>query len=121
MTNLYLKWIKKEGGLAAMEENSKVKSKMIYDTIENSNGYYHSPIDVNCRSRVTIPFRVGGPTGNSDLEAKFLKEAISAGMIQLKGHRSVGGIRASIFNAISIEDTKTLVQFMEQFMKANPL
>lgn len=119
MTGLYLKWIKEKGGLSAMEENSKIKSDMIYNAIEQSNGFYYSPVAANCRSRVTIPFRVGGSNGNPELEAKFLKEAQAAGMIQLKGHRSVGGIRASLFNAISIEDTRVLEQFMINFMKAN--
>jgi len=119
MCGLYLQWIKDNGGLEAMSRRSDERCKLIYDTIDQSNGFYYSPIKPNSRSRVNIPFRVGGQTGNADLEARFVAESKAKGMIQLKGHRSVGGIRASLFNAMTVEETKVLRQFMIDFQKAN--
>ena len=119
MSGLYLKWMKKMGGVNAMAENCKVRSSLVYDVIDSSNGFYYVPVDKNYRSRITIPFRVGGSNGNEELEKKFLKEAQAAGMIELKGHRSVGGIRVSMYHAMSVEEVKILVQFMKQFMENN--
>ena len=102
-----------------MARRSDERSKLIYDVIDNSNGFYYSPVNPNSRSRVNIPFRVGGESGDAELEKKFLEEAKARGMIQLKGHRSVGGMRASLFNAMSVEETQTLRQFMIEFQKAN--
>ena len=83
--------------------------------IDGSDGFYWNPVEVRCRSRVNIPVRITGPEGNAELEAKFLKESEEKGMLSLKGHRSVGGIRISLFNAISVEDTISLRDFMIQF------
>nr|CAI5828422.1 unnamed protein product [Callosobruchus analis] len=112
-----LQWIKKSGGVDAMAENSHQKSTILYEAINKSNSFYVCPIAESCRSRINIPFRVGGPTGDEALEAKFLEEAEKLLMYQLKGHRSVGGIRASLYNATSVDDVKLLVQFMEGFRK----
>nr|CAH7744940.1 unnamed protein product [Callosobruchus chinensis] len=112
-----LQWIKASGGVDKMAENSYQKSTILYDAIKNSNNFYVCPIAESCRSRINIPFRVGGPTGDEALEAKFLEEAEKLLMYQLKGHRSVGGIRASLYNATSVDDVKLLVQFMEGFRK----
>lgn len=81
------RWIKNKGGVEAMERLSEEKSRLLYDAIKQSNGYYSCPIDENVRSRVNVPFKVGGPGGNEVLEAKFIKEAESRSMYQLKGHR----------------------------------
>lgn len=112
---LVFQWKKKHGGVASMEANSKKKSSMIYNIIDNSSGFYVCPVDKACRSRMNIAFRVGSAEGNDILEEKFLSEAAKLGMIQLKGHRSVGGIRASLYNAVSLEDTQILVDFMKKF------
>ncbi|XP_067140563.1 probable phosphoserine aminotransferase [Centruroides vittatus] len=112
---LVLKWIKEKGGIEAMERNSIQKSKLVYDTIKESKGFYYSHIEEAVRSRMTIPFRVGGPDGNDNLEKKFLAAAQKRGMSGLKGHRSVGGIRIAVFNAMSIEETQQLISFMKDF------
>lgn len=112
-----LQWIIRQGGLQAMEDQSKAKSKLLYDAIANSNNFYSCPIDENVRSRINIPFRVGGPNGDEALEEKFLVEAEKVCMYQLKGHRLVGGIRASLYNAVTLDDVKLLVTFMEEFRK----
>ncbi|EEZ98123.1 probable phosphoserine aminotransferase [Tribolium castaneum] len=110
-----LQWIKKNGGLQAMENQSQDKSKLLYEEMENSNNFYSCPIDENCRSRINVPFRVGGPQGNEELEAKFLEEAEKLKMFQLKGHRLVGGIRASLYNAVTRDEVALLVKFMKEF------
>lgn len=110
-----LRWIKTNGGVENMEKQALRKSGHLYDAISDSNNFYSCPIDPNCRSRINIPFRVGGPQGDEALEAKFLKEAEDRFMFQLKGHRSVGGIRASLYNATSYEDVALLVKFMKEF------
>lgn len=112
---LVLQWVKDEGGVEKMEENSKLKSQAVYEAIQKSNGFYRATVDPHCRSRMNIPFRIGGPDGDEALEKKFLEEASKRGMIQLKGHRSVGGIRASLYNALSLEEANLLVSFMQEF------
>lgn len=115
LCQLVLKWIKEKGNVEAMEKNSIKKSKLIYDAIKESKGFYHSHVEEAARSRMTIPFRVGGPNGNDDLEKAFLEAAQKRGMIGLKGHRSIGGIRAGIFNAMSVEETQQFVSFLKEF------
>ena len=107
------------GGLSAMARNCDARSSLLYDAIDSSNGFYVNPVEKTSRSRVNVPFRIGGPQGNEDLEKQFLKQAEAAGMIQLKGHRSVGGIRASLYNAITIDQVHKLTQLMQQFMTSN--
>jgi len=119
ISGLCFKHFKKLGGLAQMEQNTIAKSKLVYDVIDQSKGFYVSKIDVNCRSRVNIPFRIGGAEGNDALEKKFLDEASKNGMLQLKGHRSVGGIRVSLFNAIRLDEAEEFVKFMIEFQKKN--
>uniref|UniRef100_A0AAQ4PB40 Phosphoserine aminotransferase n=1 Tax=Gasterosteus aculeatus aculeatus TaxID=481459 RepID=A0AAQ4PB40_GASAC len=114
---LVLEWIKNNGGSAAMETLNKQKSSMIYDIINASNGFYECPVDVTCRSRMNVPFRVGKKEGDEALEKEFLAGASKRGMISLKGHRSTGGIRASLYNAVTVEDTEALAGFMKEFMK----
>ena len=90
---------------------------MLYEYIDGSDGYYSNPVDKQYRSRMNIPFRV---KCNEELENKFLKEAQAAGLIELKGHRSVGGCRASIYNAMPLEGVEALVNFMKKFKDENP-
>lgn len=111
-----LNWIKQNGGVEAMQENSLRKSQLVYNLIDSSNGFYTCPIDKPYRSRMNVVFRVGGAGGDESLEKEFLRGAEAIGMLQLKGHRSVGGIRASLYNAVSMEDTETLASYMTEFL-----
>ncbi|KAI6178518.1 Phosphoserine aminotransferase [Aphelenchoides besseyi] len=116
ITKLVLEWIKEQGGAAEMERRAKEKSDILYETIDQSGGFYQSMVKKDSRSRMNVPFRV---RSDPELEAKFVTEAANAGMISLKGHRSVGGIRASLYNAVSIEETQKLVEFMKTFQRDN--
>jgi phosphoserine aminotransferase len=89
---------------------------MLYDAIDGSDGYYVSPVDEKYRSLMNVPFTL---SGGEDLEKKFLTEANAAGLESLKGHRSVGGARASIYNAMPMEGVQALVDFMAEFKKNN--
>lgn len=109
-----LKWIKKLGGIDAMYANSAKKSSLVYNAIEESNGFYTCPVEKPYRSRMNAVFRIGG--GDEALEKEFLKGAEALGMLQLKGHRSVGGVRASLYNAVTLNDTETLVNYMKTFL-----
>lgn len=106
-------WLKRNGGVLGMEKLSKEKSQKIYEIIDGSNGFYSCPVDRKSRSRMNIPFRVSN--ANEVLEKEFLQKAELKKMVQLKGHRSVGGIRASLYNAITLDNTETLAQFMKEF------
>ena len=90
---------------------------MVYQVIDQSNGFYSCPVPFNLRSRVNLPFRIGG--GNQSLEKKFVDQAKERNMIQLKGHRSVGGIRVSLYNAITVPEVASLVDFMNEFFHLN--
>ena len=83
----------------------------MYEAIDNSAGFYVNPVDPDCRSRMNVPFVLA----DAELDAAFLAEAKSAGMLGLKGHKSVGGMRASIYNAVSLEAVQALVDFMNDF------
>uniref|UniRef100_A0A8V0YSF7 Phosphoserine aminotransferase n=2 Tax=Gallus gallus TaxID=9031 RepID=A0A8V0YSF7_CHICK len=114
---LVLEWIKNNGGAAAMDKLSLIKSRMIYDIIDKSNGFYVCPVEKKNRSRMNVPFRIGSIKGDEALEKKFLEKAVELNMISLKGHRSVGGIRASLYNAVTVEDVQKLATFMRSFMQ----
>lgn len=111
-------WLKRNGGINGFDKLSNKKSQMIYKIIDNSNGFYACPVDKNVRSRMNIPFRIGGLLGDDSLEKEFLLKAEQKKMMQLKGHRSVGGIRASLYNAITLENTTTLATFMKEFYES---
>lgn len=113
--NLVMKWIIKQGGLKYFEEFSEKKSSMIYDIIDNSNGYYNCKIDKESRSRMNLTFNLQSP----ELVAKFVKESSAVKLVGLKGHRSVGGIRASLYNAVTVKDVNRLAEFMTTFMAQN--
>ena len=108
------KWLKKMGGLEAMKAHNEKKAKILYDFLDRSN-LFKGTVVAEDRSLMNVPF----VTGNEELDAKFVKEATAAGFVNLKGHRSVGGMRASIYNAMPIEGVEKLVAFMEAFEKAN--
>ncbi|XP_074788691.1 phosphoserine aminotransferase isoform X1 [Athene noctua] len=114
---LVLEWIKNNGGAAAMDKLSLIKSRLIYDIIDKSNGFYVCPVERKNRSRMNVPFRIGSIKGDETLEKKFLEKAVELNMISLKGHRSVGGIRASLYNAVTVEDVQKLAVFMTSFMQ----
>ena len=111
---LVLEWIKANGGTEGMLKRAIEKSSIIYDTIDNSS-FFRSPVDAAYRSRMNIVFRLP----NEELEAKFVEESKKEGMLGLKGHRSVGGLRASIYNALPVEDVVALAQFMKEFERKN--
>ncbi|XP_039217036.1 phosphoserine aminotransferase [Crotalus tigris] len=117
ITGLVLEWIKNNGGVTAMDKLSQIKSQMVYDIIEKSNGFYACPVEKKSRSRMNVPFRIGSIKGDEALEKEFLEKAVENNMISLKGHRSVGGIRASLYNAVTIEDVEKLATLMKSFMK----
>jgi len=110
-----LKWMKKEGGLSAMQSRAAEKAGLLYDAIDNSNGYYNCPVDAACRSHMNVVFRLP----SEELEQKFLTEAAIADLMNLKGHRSVGGCRASIYNAMPKESVLALTSFMAEFQSHN--
>ena len=105
----------KMGGLEAVEKMNIEKAAMLYDAIDGSDGYYVSPVDEKYRSLMNVP----SPSAARELEKKFLSEANAAGLESLKGHRSVGGARASIYNAMPMEGVQALVDFMAEFKKNN--
>ena len=108
------KWIKEMGGLAAMKERNEKKAKILYDFLDESK-LFKGTVEKKDRSLMNVPF----VTGDADMDAKFVKEAKEAGFENLKGHRSVGGMRASIYNAMPIEGVEALVAFMKKFEEAN--
>lgn len=111
---LVLEWIDEMGGLEVMEKRNIEKAKLLYDYLDSSD-FYKAHSDKNNRSLMNVTFT----TPSKELDAKFVKESIEAGMTNLKGHRSVGGIRASIYNAMPLEGVEKLVAFMKEFEAAN--
>ena len=114
MAKLMFEWIKDLGGITAIEEINKKKAGMLYDYLEKSE-MFKATVAPEDRSIMNIPF----VTGSDELDAKFIKEATQAGLVTLKGHRSVGGMRASIYNSMPVEGVAKLIQFMEKFEKEN--
>ena len=112
--NLVCKWLKEKGGLEAMQQENEAKAKLIYDAIDATD-FYRGHADPDSRSIMNVTFHLP----SEDLEKKFASEATAAGMDGLKGHRSVGGIRASIYNAFPREGCEALVEFMKEFEKKN--
>lgn len=110
MLKLVMAWLKEQGGLEAMEKRNKDKAKILYDYLDESD-LFSATVKPKDRSLMNVPF----VTGNKDLDDAFVKEAKEKGLINLKGHRSVGGMRASIYNAMPVEGVKALVDFMKQF------
>ena len=108
------KWLKKMGGLSVMKERNEEKTKILYDFPDESK-LFKGTVRKEDRSLMNVPF----VTGNADLDAKFIKEATAAGFVNLKGHRTVGGMRASIYNAMPKEGVEKLVAFMKEFEAAN--
>jgi phosphoserine aminotransferase len=111
---LVFKWLKKQGGLPAMAERNRAKAARLYDFIEAS-GFYRSPVAKNARSWMNVPFTLAKP----ELDKAFCDEAKKFGLVNLEGHRSVGGMRASIYNAMPPEGIDALIKFMKEFQATN--
>ena len=115
IAKLVLEWIERLGGLSEMQKRNQKKAKLLYDYLDGQT-YYTAPVEKESRSMMNVTF----VTGDSELDKKFAKEADAQGLKNLKGHRSVGGMRASIYNAMPIEGVEKLVEFMKEFAKNNP-
>ncbi|WP_125771888.1 3-phosphoserine/phosphohydroxythreonine transaminase [Companilactobacillus furfuricola] len=111
---LVLKWLKEQGGVAEMEQRNRKKSNLLYDFLDQSK-MFTAPVVKSDRSLVNIPF----VTGNPDLDKKLIAEAADNGLLNIKGHRSVGGMRASLYNAMPYEGAVALVDFLNKFEKEN--
>lgn len=115
MLDLMLDWVIENGGLSGMQNKNIQKARLLYSAIDEMSEFYKGHAKVDSRSLMNVTFNLA----SADLESKFANEAKEAGMIGLKGHRSVGGIRASIYNAVSLDDVKTLVEYMREFARKN--
>lgn len=114
MCGKVFKWLKKQGGLEAMKQYNEKKAKILYDFLDGSS-LFRGTVVPEDRSLMNVPF----VTGSDELDARFIKEAAAQGFVNLKGHRSVGGMRASIYNAMPIEGVEKLVEFMKKFEEEN--
>jgi len=117
IVGLVMDWIEAEGGITGIEKHNEAKAKLLYDTIDSSGGYYSCPVEKASRSRMNVVFRVAG--GDEAKEKKFAKEAEAAGIVGTPGHRSVGGMRVSLYNAVPPEAVQALVSFMREFQRTN--
>ncbi len=120
IAGLTFQWLKSQGGVAALEARNIAKAKRLYDFIDGSQ-LYLNPVDQAVRSRMNVPFFLRGEAGQALLDpahprnAAFLEQARSAGLLQLKGHKLVGGMRASLYNAMPLEGVEALVEHMREF------
>ncbi|MCL2128497.1 MAG: 3-phosphoserine/phosphohydroxythreonine transaminase [Treponema sp.] len=119
ITGLVLEWLKNLGGVAAIEKINREKAGLLYRYLESSK-LFHSPVEKPFRSLMNIPFtvRADDPVKREEMEKRFIREAAEAGLVNLAGHRLVGGMRASIYNAMPLEGVQALVIFMEKFERA---
>ncbi|MDD5305353.1 MAG: aminotransferase class V-fold PLP-dependent enzyme, partial [Elusimicrobia bacterium] len=113
LVGLQLKWIKANGGAAGMEKRNSAKAELLYATLDRLSGFYAAPAEKASRSLMNAVFRTPSP----ELDDLFCAEAEKAGMTGMKGHRAAGGMRVSLYNAISLDDVKTLAAFMDAFAK----
>jgi phosphoserine aminotransferase len=125
VVGLVLEWIESLGGLPAIQKRKDAKAKSLYDTIEASDGFYRCPVENSSRSKMNVVFRIAGGDGRSKaaaemdaLEKQFVKEAAAAGLVGTPGHRSVGGMRISLYNAVTLEAVEALTSFMREFQRA---
>jgi phosphoserine aminotransferase len=114
LAGLVFQWLKRNGGLTAMAEINQRKATALYNAIDKSN-FYKNPVDPKCRSWMNIPFTLP----NAKMDAIFLSAAKQAGLVTLQGHRSVGGMRASIYNAMPEAGVQTLIEFMAEFQRTH--
>ncbi|MCK6392020.1 MAG: 3-phosphoserine/phosphohydroxythreonine transaminase, partial [Azonexus sp.] len=111
MAGLVFQWLKRQGGLAGMAAVNAEKARILYECIDQSGGFYTNPVDPDCRSCMNVPFVLA----DKALDTDFLNESKAAGLVSLKGHKSVGGMRASIYNAVPLAGVQALVDFMNDF------
>jgi phosphoserine aminotransferase len=109
---LVFKWLRRQGGLAAVGQRNRAKAELLYRTIDES-GFYRNPVELDCRSWMNVPFTLAEP----QLDQTFLAQARAAGLTNLEGHRSVGGMRASLYNAMTLEGVSALSEFMREFAR----
>lgn len=114
LAGLTFQWLKQQGGLAEMERRNRAKADALYAAIDGSGGYYRNPVDPASRSRMNVIFNLH----DAALEPVFVAEAADAGLLALKGHRALGGIRASLYNAVPVEGARALCDFMAEFQRA---
>jgi phosphoserine aminotransferase len=114
IAGLVFKWLKAEGGLKALAERNRAKAALLYEYLDASR-FYSNPVQRDCRSLMNVPFKLR----DGSLDAAFLKGADARGLLQLKGHRSVGGMRASIYNAMPLDGVRALVAYMKEFEAAH--
>ena len=114
---LVMDWITEQGGVTAVEKTNDAKAKTLYGAMDASGGYYACPVEKPSRSKMNVVFRIAG--GNEEIEKRFAAEATAAGLIGLAGHRSVGGMRASTYNAVPLAAVEALTKFMAEFQKKN--
>ena len=115
LAGLTFKWLNAQGGLSAMETKNIAKAKMLYDCIDGSGGFYRNDVAIENRSRMNVPFFLR----DESLNAKFIAASLTANLAGLKGHKAIGGMRASIYNAISLDAVQALTQFMREFQQHN--
>ena len=115
IVGLVLEWIESQGGVPAIEKVNDAKAKLLYDTIEHSSGYYRCPVENASRSKMNVVFRIS--SGDEAAEKEFGKQAAAAGLAGTPGHRSVGGMRVSLYNAVTLEAVQSLAGFMREFQR----
>jgi phosphoserine aminotransferase len=111
---LVMEWIEAEGSVAAIERRNEAKAKLLYDAIDSSGGFYTCPVEKSSRSKMNVVFHVAGGV-DEVLEKRFAEEAAAAGIVGIAGHRSVGGMRVSLYNAITLEAVEALISFLREF------
>ena len=117
VVGLVLEWIESLGGVPAIQKRNDAKAKHLYDTVETSGGFYRCPVENNSRSKMNVVFRVAG--SDEAIEKQFAKEAAAAGLAGTPGHRSVGGMRVSLYNAVTLEAVQALTSFMREFQRTH--
>lgn len=112
---LVMDWFDAEGGVAAIEKRNEAKAKLLYDAIDSSGGFYTCPVEKSSRSNMNVVFRVAG--GDEAIGKKFAEEAAAAGIVGIVGHRSVGGMRVSLYNAVTLDAVEALISFLREFQR----
>ena len=115
VVGLVLEWIESVGCIRAIDKRNEAKAKLLYDTIESSGGFYRCPVETSSRSKMNVVFRVAG--GDESIEKQFVNAAAAAGIVGTPGHRSVGGMRVSLYNAVTLEAVEALSNFMREFQR----
>jgi len=111
---LVMEWMDAEGGITAIEKRNEAKAKLLYDTID-AGEFYSCPVENSSRSRMNVVFRVAG--GDQAIEKQFAEEAAKAGLVGTPGHRTVGGMRVSLYNAVGLDAVQSLTRFMREFQR----